>query len=176
MFKEAGAIGGLVMQLAYFRGVSEFRAFEWVSDSARLVSFMGAIRCESGLSQIGKALAHAQAEAAKHKVDALAFVGDAIERVYDSPDLLCGQARALGAAGTRCFMFQEFDDPEAKRVFSEVAAASGGAFAKFQPGAAKEFAAMLKAVAAFAAGGIKALEGRRDGASTLLLTQIKRSP
>jgi hypothetical protein len=70
-------------------------------------------------------------------------------------------------------MFQEADDPEVTRIFRDIASLSGGAYARFEPGAAKELAAMLKAVAAYASGGIAALEDRRDEASRLLLTQMR---
>jgi hypothetical protein len=170
MFREVGAIGGLDVQLCYFRGFDEFRAFEWVSDSARLIRFMDAIRCHSGLTQISKVLEHARAENAKAKVGALVFIGDALERVYDSPESLREQARALGAP---VFMFQEGDDPEVKLAFKDIAALSGGAYARFEPGAAGKLAAMLKAVAVYSAGGLAALKGRTDEASRLLLTQMK---
>src|SRR5580704_4742004 len=170
MLREAG---GLEAQLCYFRGADEFRAFDWVSDSARLVRFMGSIRCQSGPTQIGKVLAHALTETEKRKVGALVFVGDALERIYDDSESLCSLARSCGATRTSVFMFQEADDPEVTRIFRDIASLSGGAYARFEPGAAKELAAMLKAVAAYASGGIAALEDRRDEASRLLLTQMR---
>ena len=36
MFREAAAIGGLDIQLVYFRGLGECRASGWVADSERL--------------------------------------------------------------------------------------------------------------------------------------------
>jgi hypothetical protein len=45
---------------------------------------MGSIRCKSGFAQRNKVLAHAKAQAGKHKVDALVFVGDALERARRS--------------------------------------------------------------------------------------------
>ena len=40
-------------------------------------------------------------------------------------------------------MFQEADDPEVTRVFRDIASLSGGAYARFEPGAAKELATAL---------------------------------
>jgi len=93
--------------------------------------------------------------------------------IYDDPESLCSRARSCGATRTSVFMFQEADDPEVTRIFRDIASLSGGAYARFEPGAAKELAAMLKAVAAYASGGIAALEDRRDEASRLLLTQMR---
>jgi hypothetical protein len=167
MFRE---VAGLDVQLCYYRGPDEFRAFDWVSDPGRLVRFMGAIRCESGATQIGRALEHTRIENAKRKVGALVFVGDALERIHDSPEALRATA---GSLGVPAFMFQEGGDSVVEAAFRDVAAASGGAWARFQPGAARELSAMLKAVAVYAMGGIKALAGRSDPASALLLTQMK---
>ena len=43
MFREAAAIGGLDVQLLYFRGLNECRASRWVSDGAGLGELMGRI-------------------------------------------------------------------------------------------------------------------------------------
>src|ERR1700754_3451990 len=48
MFREAGAIGGLDVQLLYFRGLDECRASRWVSDGAGLGDLMGRISCQGG--------------------------------------------------------------------------------------------------------------------------------
>jgi hypothetical protein len=66
-------------------------------------------------------------------------------------------------------MFQEGVDPRASIVFPELARRTKGAFAKFDSNAARELADLLRAVAAFATGGIKALTDlRTEGARTLL--------
>ena len=62
MFREAAAIGGLDVQLVYFRGLNECRASRWVSDGAGLGDLMGRIDCRGGHTQIGKVLSHARAE------------------------------------------------------------------------------------------------------------------
>jgi hypothetical protein len=70
-------------------------------------------------------------------------------------------------------VLQEGHDPLACSTFREIARVSGGAYGRFDSGAVKQLGELLRAVAAFAAGGMKALEGRKDAASVLLLGQIK---
>src|SRR5205085_4361871 len=83
MFKEAAAIGGLDVQLVYYRGLHECRASRWISDATRLGELMETIDCRGGHTQIGRVLAHARQEIEKAKVQALVFVGDAMEEAVD---------------------------------------------------------------------------------------------
>src|SRR4249920_3653638 len=62
MFREAAAIGGLDVQLVYYRGLGECRASHWVSQAERLGTLMERIDCRGGHTQIGKIIAHAQRE------------------------------------------------------------------------------------------------------------------
>src|SRR5205085_9945432 len=78
MFREAAAIGGLDIQLVYYRGFDECRATPWASDGPRLANLMAAITCRGGHTQIGKVLAHARRETDKARAQALVFVGDAM--------------------------------------------------------------------------------------------------
>src|ERR1022692_3714686 len=111
MFREAASIGGLDIQLVYFRGLSECRASGWVAGAEKLAGLMSAIDCRGGHTQIGKVLSHARQEHAKQKVQALVFVGDAMEEAIDD---LCAAAGELGLLGVPVFMFQEGDDPVAE--------------------------------------------------------------
>ncbi len=109
----------------------------------------------------------------QRKVQALVFVGDAMEEAIDD---LCAAAGELGLLGVPAFMFQEGDDPVAERAFREIARLTRGAYCRFDPGAAHELAELLRAAAAYAAGGIKALADlvARQGAGTLrLLEQLR---
>ena len=54
-------------------------------------------------------------------------------------------------------MFQEGYDAVCEQAFREIARLTGGAFCRFTPGAAHELAELLRAAAAYAAGGMKAL-------------------
>src|SRR3984893_6297574 len=65
MFREAASIGGLDIQLVYFRGLSECRASGWVAGAEKLAGLMSAIDCRGGHNQIGKVLSHARQEHAK---------------------------------------------------------------------------------------------------------------
>src|SRR3974390_1949100 len=51
MFREAAAIGGLEIQLVYYRGLGECAASRWVSDAARLAGLMEKIDCRGGNTQ-----------------------------------------------------------------------------------------------------------------------------
>lgn len=172
MFKEAGAIGGLDVQLVYYRGLAECRASQWVSEPQRLASLMEKIDCRGGHTQIGRILGHARKEGDGRKVQAVVFVGDAMEEPIDD---LCAAAGELGLLGVPVFMFQEGSEPVAENAFREIARLSRGAYCRFAPGAAHELAELLRAAAAYAAGGMKALAGlsaRRNAGAQLLLRQM----
>src|SRR6188472_875261 len=53
MFREAASIGGLDIQLVYFRGLGECGASQWAADSTRLAEMMSQIDCRGGDTQIG---------------------------------------------------------------------------------------------------------------------------
>jgi len=172
MFKEAAAIGGLDVQLVYYRGLAECRSSQWVSQPERLAALMEKIDCRGGHTQIGRVLKHARRESEGRKVQALVFVGDAMEEPIDD---LCAAAGELGLLGVPVFMFQEGSEPVAERAFREIARLSRGAYCRFAPGAAHELAELLRAAAAYAAGGMKALtdlSARRNTGAQLLLRQM----
>jgi len=170
MFEEAGKVGRLDIQLVYFRGFNECRASRFVGDARSLRDLMTGIDCRGGHTQIGKVLAHARRETEKQKVAALVYVGDALEEPIDG---LAAKAGELGLLGLRAFVFQEGRDPLVERGFREIARLTGGAYARFDASAAGELAALLRAVAAYAAGGLKALEKSGGAGGRLLLGQLK---
>ncbi len=88
------------MQLVYYRGLGECRASRWVSDARQLGGLMEKIDCRGGHTQIGKVLAHAKRETAGKKVQAVVFVGDAMEEPIDD---LCAAAGELGLLGVPAF-------------------------------------------------------------------------
>src|SRR5688572_11870879 len=118
MFNETAAIGGLDVQLVYYRGLAECRASRWVSDARQLGALMERIDCRGGHTQIGKILAHTLRETEMRKVQALVFVGDAMEEPIDD---LCAAAGRLGLLGVPVFVFQEGYDPVAEPAFREIA-------------------------------------------------------
>ncbi|HYS49329.1 MAG TPA: VWA domain-containing protein [Xanthobacteraceae bacterium] len=173
MFREAAAIGGLEIQLVYYRGFKECRATDWIADGARLASLMTGITCQGGQTQIGKILAHARRETEKAKAQALVFVGDAMEEGIDD---LAAAAGELGLRGVPAFVFQEGDDPVAERAFREIARLSHGAYCRFDVGAAHQLRELLRAAAAYAAGGMRALSdlsARQGRGAMALLQQMK---
>ncbi len=169
MFVETSALGGLDVQLVYFRGFRECRASPWVSNSQDLVDKMVKVRCLGGLTQLNRVLRHAHKEASKRRVNALVYVGDAFE---ENVDKVSDTAGRLGLLGLRCFMFHEGADPAAERAFRQVAALSGGAYCHFDAASAQQLRDLLSAVAVYAAGGRPALEdfGKRRGGAVLQIT------
>jgi hypothetical protein len=167
MFTEAGKIGGLQIQLAYYRGNSECSHSNWTSNARELVDKTSRIVCLAGETQIGRILGHIRNEHAQKPVSAAIFVGDAMEEkehaLYD----------AAAGLGVPLFVFQEGDDPKVEQAFREMARLTKGAYSKFAPGAARELAELLRAVAAFAAGGLTALADLRTDSARKLLTQLK---
>lgn len=172
MFREAASVGGLDIQLVYFRGLGECRSSGWVAGSDKLADLMSRIDCRGGHTQISKVLSHARQEHARQNVQALVFVGDAMEEKIDD---LCAAAGELGLLGVPVFMFQEGHDPVAENAYREIARLSHGAWCRFDTGAAHELGELLRAVAAYAAGGRKALAalaGKRSGSAQKLLVQL----
>ena len=170
MFKTVASIGGLNVQLVYYRGLDECRASRWVTDPVKLANLMTKIRCNAGHTQISKILAHAKRETGLLKVAAAVFVGDAFE---EDADEIVPLARELGQLNMPVFMFQEGDSRSVERVFREVAKASGGAYCRFDDGSADQLRELLKLVATFAVGGVAALAASKSADAVKLLSQLK---
>ena len=83
MFSETAALGGLDLQLAYYRGFGEFKVSRWVNDGEKLLALMTSVFCLAGETQIGKLLKHAITQTGKEKVNALVFIGDCVEEDVD---------------------------------------------------------------------------------------------
>ena len=172
MFREAASLGSLDIRLVYYRGLNECRASGWISDSAQLAKLMGKIDCRGGNTQIGKVLSEARREAVASGVRAMVFVGDAME---ESVDELCVRAGELGMLKVPAFMFQEGHDGIAEHAFREIARLTGGAWCRFDPGAAAQLRELLRAAAAYAAGGREALLrlSKSGSGAAQLLGQMK---
>jgi hypothetical protein len=154
MFVETAAIGGLEIQLCFYRGFDEFKASSWVDRSQDLLRLMTSVDCHAGRTQIRKVLHHAINETKRRKVAALVFVGDCVEEDIDG---LAGLAGQLGLLGVPAFMFHEGHDERAAFAFREIARLTGGAALRFDPNSPHVLKNLLSAVAVFAAGGQKAL-------------------
>jgi hypothetical protein len=167
MFGTVAAIGGLDVQLVYYRG-DECVASRWLSDGKALSGIMRGVLCQAGYTQIGAVLSHVRKENARQQVNALVLISDACE---EDPPTLYAEARELSVPA---FVFQEGNDQQVERIYTELARLTGGAIAKFDGNAAQRLVDLLKAVAAFAAGGVIALANQNTEAAKLLLTQVRK--
>ena len=170
LFLAAQDLGGLSIQLCYYRGFREFKATPFVSQTGQLLQLMSGVRCLGGITQIGRVLGHALQETRNEPVKAVVFIGDCCE---ESVDELCHAAGELGMLRTPVFMFQEGGDPHAQAVFRQVSALSGGAYAPFDRSSPQLLRELLAAVAVYASGGARALEdySSRSSAEVKRLTQ-----
>jgi len=169
MFQEAAKVGGLDVQLVYYRGLGDFGASPWIGDAARVVGLMRGVEVIGGATQIERVLRHATEESKRGKVNALVFIGDACE---ESADLIAAAAGQLGLRGVPVFVFHEGGGEPAGSVFRQIAQLTRGAYSIFDANSPQQLRDLLKAVAIFAAGGRKALEdfGRKAGGMALKLT------
>jgi len=173
MFAETAKVGGLDVQLVYFRGFGECRASKWVGDPTALARLMTGMRCLGGNTQIGRVLAHIRKEASERRISAVVYVGDCMEENIDE---LCARAGEIGILGVPMFMFQDGREPIAEQAFREIARLTRGAYCRFDHASARQLRELLAAVAVYAAGGRQALADLsrgRGGEATLLLEQLK---
>jgi hypothetical protein len=168
MFTEAAKLGGLEMQVTYFGGVDTVRSSSWTGDARELQTFMARVRCEGGPTKYARAFMHVRSEHRKQALNAVVVVGDMLEEVpadiYDS----------IAGLGAPLFMFQEGVDPIARPVFEEMARLTKGAYYTFDAGSIAQLRELLRAVAAFAVGGLTALADQRTDAARKLLGQMKK--
>jgi hypothetical protein len=147
MFRSTAPIGALSVQLVYYRGDGECRASKWVESGEQLAQLMHKINCEGGITQIGKVLQHARRETEKAPVQALIFIGDAMEEELDE---LAGAAAELGRLRTPAHMFQEGHNLKVQSAFRLIALRSGGKYHQFNtstPQAVAQLGAKLAGVA-----------------------------
>jgi hypothetical protein len=173
MFLETAALGGLDVQLVYYRGFDECRASRWVDNPGDLVRLMTGVFCLAGQTKIRRVLQHAVRETDKKRVAALVFVGDCFEESLDEVGQLAGE---LGLKGVRGFFFQEGHNPDAERAFRHLARLTNGAHCRFDTTSPQQLRDLLGAVAAYAAGGRRALAdlSQRSGREVrLLVSQVR---
>jgi hypothetical protein len=173
MFEATAALGGLEIQLVFYRGFAECKASRWMTSADELHRVMRQVYCVGGETQIERVLSHAIRETGKRRVNALIFVGDAME---EKVDRLCRLAGELGLLGVPIFLFHEGRDRAAAAAFKQMASLSHGAYLSFDLASAERLKDLLAAVAVYAAGGYKALAayGEDKGGAVLQLTsQLK---
>jgi hypothetical protein len=173
MFLETAALGGLDVQLVYYRGFDECRASRWVDNPGDLVRLMTGVFCLAGQTKLGRVLRHAVRETEKKRVAALVFVGDCFEENLDEVGQIAGQ---LGMQGVRAFLFQEGRNPDAERAFRHIAKLTNGVHCRFDSSSPQQLRDQLGAVAAYAAGGRRALADLSQRSSPevrLLASQVR---
>src|SRR5258707_15159828 len=162
-------LGGLEIQLVFYRGFSECKSSKWMTTAAELPRVMRSVFCVGGETQIERVLTHAIRETRARKVNALVFVGDAME---EKVDRLCRLAGELGLLGVPIFLFHEGRDNNAAAAFKQMASLSRGAYLSFDLASADRLKELLGAVAVYAAGGYRALTAysEKKGGEVLRLT------
>ena len=106
-------------------------------------------------------------------MQALVFVGDAMEEPIDD---LCAAAGQLGLLGVPAFVFQEGHDRGRRAGVSRDRAAVARRLLPVRCGLGARTGELLRAVAAYAAGGIKALadlKARHNSGAVKLLAQLR---
>ncbi|WP_119273997.1 VWA domain-containing protein [Taklimakanibacter deserti] len=173
MFLETERIGGLDVQLVYFRGFNECRASKWASEPSALARMMTGVDCRGGNTQIGKVLSHIRRAASEGRINAAVYVGDAMEENVDS---LCQTAGEIGLLNVPLFMFQEGNDGVTREAYREIARLTRGAYFRLDAASARQLRELLAAVAVYAAGGRQALADHskeKGGTARLLLEQLR---
>ncbi len=155
MFTETASLGGLEIQLCFYRGYGEFNYSPWYKRSQDLLKRMTAVFCLGGLTQVRKVLKHAIKETKKQKVQALVFVGDCVEEDVDQLSQIAGE---MGLLGVPAFVFHEGHDQRAAQAFEQIAHLSNGACCPFDADSPQQLKELLSAVAVYAAGGHRALQ------------------
>jgi hypothetical protein len=128
---------------------------------------MGRVRCETGHTKYARAFARVRQEHQQQPINAVIAIGDDLEEqpqeLYDT----------VGGLGVPCFCFQEGDNPILREAFREMVRLTKGAYYAFNPNAIVQLRKLLRAVAAFAVGGLTALADQRTDAARKLLGQLK---
>lgn len=170
MFNAASQLGGIQVQLCYYRGFNEFYGSPWLSDTQSLQRQMSSVQCLGGYTQLGRVLDHCLEQQLNLSVQAVILIADAVE---ESVDKLCSKAGKLGLLGVPLFMFQEGHDEDVRQCFQQMAHLSKGAYATFDENSASQLVELLSAAATFASGGYQALRRLHSQSAKQLLQQIR---
>ncbi len=158
MLETIKAIGAIAVKLIYYRGFSECEAGRWEDDPAEVSRVMQELSCNTGNTQIGRALRFVLGE--EEHLAGCVFIGDHCE---DNFDELTQLAAKLGQRRIPVFVFHECGDDdirsiEARPVFQRLAELSGGVYCEFRPDSASTVRELLTGVGAYSAGGVEALK------------------
>lgn len=169
MFLAGSQLGGIQIQLCYYRGINEFHHSPWLDNTQALLAQMSAVQCLGGYTQIARVLDHSIAQQQIAPIQAVVIIADAVE---ENVDLLCNKAGKLGLLGVPLFMFQEGFDTGVRHCFTQMARLSKGAYAAFDEQSASQLTELLSAVATFASGGYQALQQLQSASAHQLLQQL----
>ncbi len=179
MFDAIKSFGSVVVQLAYYRGITECKASRWHRDPAILSDAMRKLACEAGNTQIARLMQMALKE--KEKLSGLVFVGDHCE---DDQDQLIAPAKEFGRRNMPLWIFHECSDENdralfAKPIFKNMAAVSGGIYVEFKPDSGAVLREVLASIAAFStagAEGLKQVEAVRTPEARQLQARLMLGP
>lgn len=170
LFDVAREDEALAIQLCYFRGVMEFNASPWMTESAPLLDALDAVYCQGGATQIERLLKHSLDEyRGNTSIKAIVYVGDAVE---ENPETLNALAVKCRLARRPLLLFQEGRDATASRSFASMAALSNGAHVQLDDASGDRLRELLKSAVRFVVGGRKALRGSNTESDKLLLTKL----
>lgn len=169
MFQQAAGLGGLKIQLLWYRGFAEFCASPWASSANALQQLMAGVSCAGGSTQIARVLDYALRSSRQRRINGLVFVVDCMEEDARRLAELSGQ---LGLLKLPVFMFQEGHDRAASTSFRQVATLSGGAHCAFDSASAAQLRDLLRAAAAYASGGKTALAALAQRSNTSAVKQL----
>ena len=105
-----------------------------------------------GVTQLERLFRHALRENGAQRIKGVVFVGDSAEENID----MLAQAAKAWHAECPTFPFSGAGDPQTRAVFSSFPGCPG-AYSQFDAASAAQLKELLQAVAAYAAGGLKAL-------------------
>ena len=164
MFREAAAVGGLDIQLVYFRGLTECRASGWVAGERQARRADGRHRLPRR-PHPDRQGAGARPQGARRPARAGAWCSSATP--WRRRSTICAPPPASsGCSACRSSCSRRATTPVAEQAYREIARLSRGAYCRFDTGAAHELGELLRAVAAYAAGGMQGARGdlsaRRD--------------
>jgi hypothetical protein len=154
MFREAGPL--LSLRLVFYGG-NRCRKSKWCTSGEELARLMCTVGCEAGPTQIEKVLRYGLAEHAQAPLQALVFIGDAME---ENLDILAGLADQLGAVGVPIHLYQEGNGAHVRKAFRLLALRSSGTYSEFNPAvpaAIERLSAQLNEVARVAVSNVAAI-------------------
>ena len=175
MFEATAALGGLDVQLVYYRGFNECKASRWLTSAADLHRVMRSVSCVGGETQIERVLDHAIRETGNRQGRRARCLSATRWRRSSTGCAAWPASSARWVCRSSCFT--KVMTPTAEAAFRQMATLSRGAYLAFDLAGIARLKELLGAVAVFATGNRAALaaHGQKKGGEVLRLTaQMKR--